>query len=120
MPRRYDIKLDDYNMTPAEQREIKYFCLSYPDKKNKLRRLNSLSVLTNNQIKQVDKLKRETEIIEKAVRLACGEDIGMYKIMLKNLTENISLQKQLINAPCGINQLYEYRKRAFSIICQTK
>ena len=41
MPMKKDLKLDQYDISPYAYRELHNFCLQYPEKKRRLRELES-------------------------------------------------------------------------------
>lgn len=76
--------------------------------------------ITARQAEMAERLRKDVETVECAVAAACGEDVGMFDVLLKNLTEDKPLKIQKDKTPCGINQLYSYRRKAFFYLWKLK
>lgn len=81
MPMKKDLKLDKYDISPYAYRELHNFCLQYPEKKRRLRDLESLSGgglqggdPTAGRATRAAALAADIALIEKTARQAAGED----------------------------------------------
>ncbi len=110
----HEIDMTDYGVGKKEALELKYFCLSYPEKQAKLLKL---AKDTSEEGKaEYKRLEKDIKAIHTAVTIAVEGQPGLLEPLLRNLTRNESIQKM----PCGVNQAYQYRKRAFLILKKIK
>lgn len=112
----HEIDMTDYGISKYEALELKYFCLSYPDKIKRLNELADTEELTAEQREEFKRIEKDVKAIHAAVQLAVGGQIGLYQPLLRNLTVNESIEKM----PCGKNQAYTFRKRAFLMLSRIK
>jgi len=104
MKKFHKINLDGIGRT--QYLELKYFCLAYPEKK---KRINSiLNGSTEAYEGEREKLGKDCDAVEIAVRLAVKGQPGLYAPLLNNLVLNDSIDK----LPCGRNQAFAYRRQA--------
>ena len=78
MPMKKDLKLDQYDISPYAYRELHNFCLQYPEKKRRLRELESPfggprgSDPTAGRATRAATLAADIALIEKTARQAAG------------------------------------------------
>lgn len=130
MPNKRDIKLDKYNISQERYRELKYFCLQYPQWKKSLEAYeSSLKAATISDIPSSHKLSDTTgdiavlradlsakcEIVEKT---AIEVNPYTYQFILRNVTEGISYE--YLDVYCGRRQFYEDRRKFFYLLSRKK
>lgn len=134
MPRNYDLSLSkEFNISRHRYRELKEFCLQYGEKKEELRQLYSLSSVppdvavmggepgkpTERKAMRALQLKNDTELIDKALNDACGDDVGIVPFLKKNVTEGVG-HSSLGCVPCSIRNFYQYRRKFFFLLDKEK
>lgn len=102
MPKRKDIKLDEYNIGHCAYREMYYFCLQYKDKKKQLLELRdpynspstngmprsgAISDPTGKNAERAATLSKDIEMIEQCAIEACPEEYQFLLIAVTN--ENV-------------------------------
>ncbi len=121
--RERDLKLSEYNISREKYRELKYFCLQYPDWKHQLQTLSddmkapiitdmptahngtdSTAMLVLRRIELAEKCA----LIEQTAQEVCG---NTYLALLKNVTEGLPYEN--ITAYSGRRQFYEDRRKFF-------
>lgn len=100
MPNNRDLKLDDYNISQYAYRELKYFCLQYPEKKKKIADLHnplrgiaydgmphgtSPGEPTANAAVRAAQLSRDCEMIEQTAIEALPD---AYTELIKSVTDD--------------------------------
>ena len=94
-----DMKLSDYHISRARYNELKYFCMQYYEKKQKLAHAYSLpAIKSDGQPKEAD------------------EEISRWLLM--NVTEGIAYE--YLDVPKGRRQFYESRKYFFYLLSLKK
>lgn len=95
---RRDIKLSDYNISRAKYNELKYFCIQYAEKKQKLQDAYGLKATVNDGMPKSNlsgdstaqeavrnaMMQEDIQLIEETARKASPE---IYKWILRNVTE---------------------------------
>ncbi len=134
VPRDYDLSLSkEFNISRHRYRELKEFCLQYGEKKEKLRQLYSLSsaqpdvaVMGGEPGKPTERkaisalqLKNDMEIIDEALKDACGADVGLLPLLKKNVTEGVGFDR-LGYVPCSIRNFYQIRRKFFFLLDKEK
>ena len=121
---RRDIKLSDYNISRAKYNELKYFCIQYAEKKQKLQNAYGLKATVNDGMPKSNlsgdstaqeavrnaMMQEDIKLIEETARKASPE---IYKWVLKNVTEGTPYE--WMDVPVGRRQFYEYRRYFFYI-----
>lgn len=129
MGNKCDLKLDDYEISKYAYRELRYFCLQYPEKKRQLRDCYSLSSHgfkgapsgggvsdpTQAQAFKAIRLSESCELIEQT---AITVDSSIYQYIIKNVTTES--EYRTLNVPCGRRQFYEARRKFFFLLAQKK
>lgn len=134
MPNERDLKLDKYSISKYAYRELKYFCLQYPEKKAELARLHNSQYLlrptaydgmphgsgTGNPTvmaaERALRLSAECELVEQT---AIETDAGIYAQLLYSVTNGIPFE-ELGRVPCGRRQFYEQRRKFFFLLSSKK
>ena len=131
--REYKIKLSKYNISPGRCKELEGFCQQYYEKKAELKELYALSSVsaessvksgvpgkpTENKAMRAQQLKRDIEIIDKALELACGFDVGLIEPVKRNVVLRIGFDS-LGYVPCGINKFSECRRKFYFYLDKEK
>lgn len=130
MPNARDIRLDKYNITSKKYRELKYFCLQYPEWKHELNTLmtsvkspvitgmpggNNNSDQTGDLATRRAELSKKCNLIEETAKEA---NEGISSMILKNVTEGITYEKMFV--PSGRRMFYEGRRRFFYLLSQKR
>lgn len=135
MPNERDIQLDKYEISKYAYRELKYFCLQYPEKKAWLNRLHSSQYLlrptavdgmphssdpgnpTAHAGEKAARLSRDCELIEQT---AIEADAGIYQQLLKAVTQDVSYWqlKCCDGIPCGKDYFYACRRKFFYLLAK--
>ena len=124
-----DMKLSDYNISRAKYNELKYFCIQYAEKKQKLQNAYGLKAVVNDgmpkgnlsgDVTAKDAIRNtmfqeDIHLIEETARNAAPE---IYKWILKNVTEGTPYE--WMDGPVGRRQFYEYRRYFFYLLAQTR
>ena len=134
MPRNYDLSLSkEFNISRHRYRELKEFCLQYGEKKEELRQLYSLSSIppdvavmggepgkpTERKAMRAVQLKKDVELIDKALTDVCGKDIGLIPLLKRNVTEGVGFDS-LGCVPCGSRSFYRLRRKFFFLLDKEK
>lgn len=130
MPNERDIKLDMYNITLKRYRELKYFCLQYPEWKHELNSITSAlkspiitgmpcANMTSDQtaalaIRKAELSKNCNMIEETAIEV----NPGIHKMLIKSVTEGIRYEE--IPVPCGRRMFYECRRKFFYLLSKKR
>lgn len=127
--RDYDLRLDGYEITRWEYKELLAFCRQYDEKR--LRAADLLYRTTGNlsgmprgsntsdpvcaSAVQRDRLLRDCEMIEQAAIAASGD---LYAYILRNVTRDEGITT--LKPPCGRRQFYEARRKFFFLLRNAK
>lgn len=136
------LKLDAWDITWDEYKELDYFCRQYERKRRDAAALLTLRVSTAPSAKTKDgnwvflphgsggtsdpvaviaekreRLLRDVQMIEKAARIA-GTELSPW--LLRAVTGREGVQRVLMDCPCGKNQFYAMRRRFFYILRELK
>lgn len=134
MPNERDLKLDEYAISKYAYRELKYFCLQYPEKKrriadlhNPLRAMNydgmphgtSPGEPTARAAELAATLSRDCEMIEQA---AIETDSRIYQWLILSVTEGVPYHflKTLKDIPCGYNYFYQKVHKFFFLLSKKR
>ena len=126
---RRDIKLSDYNISREKYNELKYFCIQYDEKKQKLQDAYGLKATVNDGMPKSNlsgdstaqeavrnaMMQEDIQLIEETARKASPE---IYKWILRNVTEGTPYE--WMNVPVGRRQFYEYRRYFFYLLAQKR
>lgn len=118
-----DVSLKKYGISKNRYRELKYYCMQYPEWIAKLGRCASVSAVnvtgmpttrmsgnpTEKSAIERAELKEHCKRIEEA---AMEADSSIYKYIIKNVTENIPYE-YLGAVPCGREYFYKKRREFF-------
>lgn len=129
MPTERDIRLDNYGISKYAYRELKYFCLQYGEKKQKLAALLGLSAITysgmpnckssvspvESKLEKAEKLSQEIEMIEQA---AIDADSGIYQSLIANVSKGIGFYDLVV--PCDKKYFYSKRRKFFYLLAEKK
>ena len=116
---RRDLSLEKYGITRANYRELKNFCLQYPEWKSRLR-YNAVSAAgsggqTDEQamdnIRYLDKM----QIVEDTAQEA---DPQLAPYILKAVTCGLAYDS--LSVPAGINQFYAARRKFFYLLSKKR
>ena len=124
-----NIKLRDHNISRAKYNELKYFCIQYAEKKQKLENVYGLRAMVNDGIPKGNLsgdataqeairnviLQEDLRLIEETAKKASPE---IYKWILKNVTEGTPYEWMTV--PVGRRQFYEYRRYFFYLLAQKR
>lgn len=128
--RKKDATLEDYGISWAKYRELKYFCMQYREKKEKLVDGYEIRAIAYDGMpkgtgignpterKALDnmKLRADVELIEQA---AIEADADIYQWLLKNVTEGIPYE-YLGAVPKSRSRFYDSRRKFFHILAQNR
>lgn len=128
-PRRRNLKLSDFHISKEKYNELKYFCLQYEEKKQRLAqsygikactpregsRTNHIGKPTEEQAIRNVMLKDDIELIEETAR-ETDEDIAPY--IMKSVTEGMTYE--YMDVPMGRKQFYEARRLFFYLLAQKR
>lgn len=124
-----DLKLSDHSISRAKYNELKYFCMQYGEKKQKLLADYGLNAVVNDGMPK-DSLLGNPTAQEAVRRAAMQEDIALiektaqeankdlYEWILKNVTEGIPYE--WMDVPAGRRQFYESRRYFFYLLAQKR
>ena len=129
MPRRRNLKLNDFNIDSDQYHELFYFCKRYKARELEINSLRGLTApcmdgmpkgnRTGSQTEfkaiKIDKLRKENELIEQS---AIEADPYIYQYILKNVTEGISYE--YMKVPKGRAQFYNSRRLFFKILSEKR
>lgn len=124
-----DMKLSDYNISRAKYNELKYFCMQYGEKKQKIQNAYGLKAVENDGMPRGNQtgnpvaqeairnvmLQNEVTLIEETAREAAPT---IYQWLLKNVTEGIPYE--WLDVPSGRRQFYEDRRYFFYLLAQKR
>ena len=124
-----NIKLSDHNISRAKYNELKYFCIQYAEKKQKLESAYGLRATVNDGMPKGNlsgdttaqeairnvMLQEDLRLIEETAKKAAPE---IYKWILKNVTEGTPYEWMTV--PVGRRQFYEYRRYFFYLLAQKR
>lgn len=99
-----------YEISKNEYRELKYFCLRYPEMKKQLKATDSGS-------EKALRLCYSLGQIDHALELTTENEV-VRSHLLRSVTENINYD--LLDIPMGRRQFYELRRKFFYILCGLK
>lgn len=118
-----DLKLSEYNISREKYRELKYFCLQYPEWKHQLQTLtddvkapiitdmptahNGTDSTATLVLRRIE-LAEKCALIEQTAQEVCG---NTYLALLKNVTEGLPYEN--IIAYSGRRKFYEDRRKFF-------
>lgn len=125
MPNQKDLNLEKYEISKYRYRELKYFCLQYEEKKQRLAALRGLDAVTYNnephgsgvsnptaaKAERAQQLARDIELIEQT---AMEVDSVNYKSLIANVTGNLPYEH--LSAICGRRQFYNNRRLFFFLL----
>jgi hypothetical protein len=120
-----DIKLDEFDISDYAYRELRYFCLQYPEKKRKIKdcyllsshgfwgapSTGGVSDPTSAMAMKAIKLSESCELIEQT---AIAVDPVLYPYILKNVTTES--EYRALEVPCGRRQFYGLRRKFFYLL----
>jgi len=124
-----NMKLSDYNISRAKYNELKYFCIQYAEKKQKLESAYGLRATVNDGMPKGN-LSGDTTAQEAVRNVMLQEDLrlieeiakkaapSIHKWILKNVTEGTPYE--WMNVPVGRRQFYEYRRYFFYLLAQKR
>lgn len=127
MPQERDLP-KKYDIPPERYRELKYFCLQYPKKKERAGDTYGLSAAapsgmpsasgcsepTARQAERQWQDKEDVALIEQCIDLACGASVGMAAPLLKSVAYGVPYEYMPV--PCGRRQFYHLRHEFFCIL----
>lgn len=126
MVRNYDLKL--HNIPKERYRELKHFCLQYPNWKKELANMGDCvkaTVITGmpkggnayndqmaNLVARRIELQKKCQMVEESAKLA-DDFLGSY--ILEAVTGDLSFTylRTVRNIPCGKNEYYKARRKFF-------
>ena len=125
MPDMRTLNLERFGISKNRYREMKAFCLQYPEWKEKLSCLQDLKGMANGEAVQSGTLGNPTEAaalacmeyserigyVESSLEMATGSDRIMYNALLKNITKNMSFEQ--ISPPVSRTVFFEIRTAFF-------
>lgn len=126
MPNQRDLQLERYDIDKYRYRELKYFCLQYDSKKERIRQLriglkavnytggsktNKITSSTENVALKIEELQKDIELIEQT---AIEADSSIYQQIITNVTQNIPYE--YLDVPCGRRQFYQARWYFFFLL----
>lgn len=126
MSKQKDLNLEKYKISKYRYRELKYFCLQYDEKKQRLAALRGLGAVTYSsephgsgisdptaaKAERVQQLANDIELIEQTVMEV---DAANYDSLLANVTAT-SLPYEYLSPACGRRQFYENRRKFFFLL----
>lgn len=131
MPDKKDLRLEEYGISKKRYRELKYFCLQYNEKKQKLLSFNrgidavayngmpkgnNISDITAKKAIKMAEIEADISLIEETVKEAAPE---IYRQLLLNVTEE-NMPYEYLDAPCGRRQFYIARRRFFYLLSEKR
>lgn len=118
-----DLNLSEYNISREKYRELKYFCLQYPEWKHQLQTLtddlkapiitdmptahNGTDSTAMIMLKRIE-LAEKCALVEQTAQEVCGDT---YSPLLKNVTEGVRYES--MPTYTGRRQFYENRRKFF-------
>lgn len=127
--RKRDMKLSDYNISRAKYNELKYFCMQYEEKKQKLDRSYGIGAVANDGMPKgnlpgnpVERTAIQNAMLQKDIELieqtAIEADPEIYQWILKNVTQGIPYE--WLGVPKARKQFYESRRYFFYLLSQKR
>lgn len=132
MARNRDLNLDKYNIGRFAYRELLYFCLQYPDKKQKAAAMlgtrsqaltglpggNGINNTTAAQAEMRDKLLKDCELIEQT---AAAIDSVWYQQLIYGITNSVSWHELRLCKGLGMGEKeYQKKRRHFFYLLAEK
>lgn len=129
----YKLRMSKYKISPGRQKELEGFCQQYEDKKTELEQIYSSSSVppevavmggipgkpTEQKAMRANQLKRDIELIDKTLELACGADVGIIEHLKENVIKEPKYRKKSY-IPCSKNKFYEYRRKFYFLLDKEK
>ena len=130
MPNKRDLRLERYSIGKYAYRELHNFCLQDPEKKRRLRELESpykspqITGIpsgsgpgdpTGRNAERASVLSGDIELIERTAAAAAGKDALW---LLKNVTQGIAWEYMPVS--CGRRKFYDMRRVFFYLLAQSK
>lgn len=126
MSKQKDLNLEKYKISKYRYRELKYFCLQYDEKKQRLAALRGLGAVryssephgsgisdpTAAKAERVQQLARDIELIDQT---AMEVDSVNYGSLIANVTA-ANLPYEYLSPSCGRRQFYENRRNFFYLL----
>lgn len=126
MSKQKDLNLEKYKISKYRYRELKYFCLQYDEKKQRLAALRGLGAVTYSnephgsgisdptatKAERVQQLVQDIKMIEQT---ALEVDSVNYRSLLANVT-SANLPYEYLSPACGRRQFYEDRRKFFYLL----
>lgn len=123
--RKRDMKLSDYNISRAKYNELKYFCMQYEEKKQKLNRSYGIGAVVNDGMPKgnlpgnpVERTAIQNAMLQKDIELieqtAIEADPEIYQWILKNVTDGIGYD--YLDVPKCRSDFYSSRKYFFYLL----
>lgn len=123
-----DLRLSKYNISKERYRELKYFCLQYPDWKKELtvadtvkaavakddggNHGSAVSDCTSELAAKRIELQRKCSVVE-AAAVQADDFINQYIIEAVTGDLSYTYLRTVRGIPCGKNQFYEARRKFF-------
>lgn len=126
MSKQKDLNLDKYKISKYRYRELKYFCLQYDEKKQRLAALRGLGAVTysnephgngisNPTAAKAERVQQLVQDIEMIEQTAMEVDSVNYDSLLANVTA-ANLPYEYLSTACGRRQFYENRRKFFYLL----
>ena len=126
MSNQKDLNLEKYKISKYRYRELKYFCLQYDEKKQRLAALRGLGAVTYSsephgsgisdptaaKAERAQQIVQDIELIE---HTAMEVDSANYGSLLANVTSD-NLPYEYLSPACGRRQFYEDRRKFFYLL----
>ena len=126
MSKQKDLNLEKYKISKYRYRELKYFCLQYDEKKQRLAALRGLGAVTYSsephgsgisdptaaKAERTQQLANDIELIEQTVMEV---DAANYDSLFANVTAT-NLPYEYLSPACGRRQFYEDRRKFFYLL----
>ena len=134
MVRSWDLRLDNYDISKERYRELKYFCLQYPDWKKELTVADTVKAVsfkeggsrsggiydsTSELAARRTELQRKCSFVETAAAEA-DECISQYIIDAVTSDLSYTYLRTVRDMPCGKNQFYEARRKFFCYLSKIR
>lgn len=119
----------DYDISKNKYRELKYFCLQYKEKKDRIRSMCYISAVqvtgmphgsgisnpTAQQGEEIAELKRDIELIEQT---AIATDSELYQYIIENVTKGVPWE--YLDVPLSRAGFYRIRRKYFYNLANKK
>lgn len=126
MSNQKDLNLEKYKISKYRYRELKYFCMQYDEKKQRLAALRGLGAVTYSnephgsgtsdptaaKAERAQQLARDIELIEQT---AMEVDSANHHSLIANVTAT-NLPYEYLSPDCGRRQFYEDRQKFFYLL----